>query len=115
MRDLNELNEYRVPLFGKLGDGEKGAFIIPGYNGGPKLRTIAAAGMGWDHVSVSLPFRCPSWGEMDYVKRRFFHDHETVMQLHVPASELINVHAYCLHLWRPHGVEIPRPPACMVG
>jgi hypothetical protein len=32
------------------------------------------------------------------------------MQVHVPASEHINIHPYTLHLWRPLLLEIPRPP-----
>jgi hypothetical protein len=40
---------------------------------------------------------------------------ETAMQLHVPVTEHLNCHKYCLHLWRPHGVEIPRPPGWMVA
>jgi len=69
----------------------------------------------WDHVSVSRANRCPNWPEMEHVKRLFFQDTETAMQLHVPAADHINNHPYCLHLWRPHGVEIPRPPAIFVG
>jgi hypothetical protein len=52
---------------------------------------------------------------MDFVRRLFFKDNETVMQLHVPVGEHISFHPYCLHLWRPHGVEIPRPPNELVG
>jgi hypothetical protein len=37
------------------------------------------------------------------------------MELHVPIAEHINLHPNCLHLWRPQDVEIPRPPAYMVG
>jgi hypothetical protein len=33
----------------------------------------------------------------------------------VPIVEHINCHPYCLHLWRPHNVEIPRPPSWMVA
>ena len=114
MRNLRELDKYRVEHFGHMGDHEVGAFLIPGYQGGQALRVIAANGEGWDHVSVSLLDRCPSWGEMDYIKRLFFHDDETAMQLHVPHSDHINVHPYCLHLWRPHHQTIPRPPGIMV-
>ena len=52
---------------------------------------------------------------MEQVKRLFFRDDETAMQLHVQPADHINCHPHCLHLWRPHGVEIPRPPAFMVG
>lgn len=82
---------------------------------GQALRIIATAGLGWDHVSVSLRDRCPTWAELELVKRRLFEDHETAMQLHVPPADHINNHEFCLHLWRPHDVDIPRPPGIMVG
>lgn len=72
-----------------------GAFNVRG------LRIIASNGAGWDHVSVSLPDRCPTWDDMEYVRKLFFKPDETVMQLHVPESDHINNHPYCLHLWRP--------------
>lgn len=82
---------------------------------GVSLRVIASWGMGWDHVSVSLPNRCPSWDEMSWIKSLFFEPTECVMQLHVPDAEHINNHPFCLHLWRPQGVEIPTPPSILVG
>ena len=66
--------------------------------------------IGWDHVSVSLKHRCPTWEEMDWVKRLFWDDGDTVIQIHPPVSKHISVHPNCLHLWRPLSVEIPLPP-----
>lgn len=113
MRNLREeaIDQHRI-VIPHLGEGDEtcGAFRFP--NG---LRVIAAAGMGWDHVSVSRADRTPTWDEMEYAKRVFFKDDETAMQLHVPPSDHVNCHPYCLHLWRPHDVAIPRPPAIMVG
>jgi hypothetical protein len=80
-----------------------------------ELHVVASAGEGWDHVSVSRANRCPNWPEMEHVKRLFFKDDETAMQLHVPPSEHISHCGTCLHLWRPHDVEIPRPPAIFVA
>lgn len=79
------------------------------------LRIIASSSEGWDHVSVSLPDRCPTWEEMDYIKRLFFKPDECAIQYHVPVSDHISVHPYCLHLWRPHSVMIQMPPKWMVG
>jgi hypothetical protein len=76
---------------------------------------IASIGCDWDHVSVSLEKRCPTWIEMDYVKRLFFHQDEVVMQLHPAEKDHVNVHSYCLHLWRPQKEEIPLPPKWMVA
>lgn len=69
----------------------------------------------WDHVSVSLPNRCPNWKEMCFIKDLFFYLDETVIQYHPPKSEHINNHPYCLHLWRPHEYVIPLPMSSMVG
>lgn len=79
------------------------------------LRVIATSDGGWDHVSVSVKSRCPTWDEMEWVKRCFFFAEEACMQLHVPESDHINIHPYCLHIWRPHNLTIPRPPSYMVG
>jgi hypothetical protein len=72
-------------------------------------------GAPWDHVSVSLPGRCPTWSEMDHIKRLFFAPDETAMQLHVPESEHISNHPYCLHIWRPTSEPLPVPPSILVG
>lgn len=72
-------------------------------------------GGGWEHVSVSWPSRCPTWGEMCKVKDIFFRKDEWVMELHPPESEYVNLHEYCLHLWKPIGQDIPTPPSFMVG
>ncbi|HEY1881361.1 MAG TPA: hypothetical protein VGG68_15650 [Caulobacteraceae bacterium] len=50
------------------------------------------------------------------MKRAFFRDDETAMQLHVPPTDHINAHPCCLHLWAPNdGRQIPRPPGEFVG
>lgn len=90
-----------------------GAFKIPFE--GRSLYVIASIGMGWDHVSVSLEQRCPNWREMSYIKNLFWNDEEVVMQLHVAKKDHINLHPFCLHLWKPHDKEIPLPPNFMVG
>jgi hypothetical protein len=119
MRDLRELDAWRdrsrriIEYYGSAGDGTCGAFNLP--HGGQLLRCIASSDGGWDHVSVSLDKRCPSWSEMDYAKRRFFKDDEVAMQLHVAVADHISLHPFCLHLWRPHGTAIPLPPRGFVA
>lgn len=117
LRDLRLLDGYRVPsMWGAMGDGTCGAFLLEG-PAGPRhmLRVIASAGLGWDHVSVSLQHRCPTWEEMEWVRARFFRDEATVMQLSVARRDHVSHHPYCLHLWRPHFAEIPLPPTEMVA
>lgn len=97
------------------------------------LRCIATTHDGWDHVSVTVidgsdlklardtnsepkPSRVPSYDEMCKVHRLFFNDNECAIQLHVPSVDHVDIHPFCLHLWRPNdGREIPRPPKEMVG
>jgi len=109
---LRERSEEVRNHYGNYGDETCGAFTVP-YQFAT-LKVIAATGDGWEHVSVSLKDRCPTWKEMDHIKRMFFKDDEAVMQLHVTSAEHIDVHPYTLHLWRPTGAEIPLPPHWMV-
>jgi hypothetical protein len=111
VRNLLLLDIYRV-----AGDfGGDGAFRVPSPTDFRLMTVVASTGYGWDHVSVSQHKRCPNWPEMDHIKSLFFKDDETAMQLHVPAADHVNNHPYCLHLWRPQNIEIPRPPSIMVG
>lgn len=69
------------------------------------LALIVSNGGGWDHVSVSRRDRCPTWEEMDTVKRLVFRDDEIAVQFHVNDERKINRHEYCLHLWRPQTAD----------
>ena len=79
------------------------------------LHVIASDGLGWDHVSVSLPDRCPTWEEMCYINHLFFSAHEWATQFHPPKSKNINNHEFCLHMWRKQGCLAETPPPEMVG
>ena len=82
------------------------------------LNIIASSGdpeVRWEHVSVSLEKRCPTWEEMAFVKDLFWLPTETVMQLHVPEADHKNLHPFTLHLWKPKDHEIPRPPGFTVA
>jgi hypothetical protein len=77
---------------------------------GSDWAALGLPGPAWEHVSVSLKDRCPTWEEMAWVKSLFFGDEECVIQFHPPRSRYVNRHRFCLHLWRPVGVEMPMPP-----
>lgn len=111
MRNLRVLDCYRTahPF-----DGDGSTAALEGAFKVGHLNVIACNGEGWDHVSVSRPDRIPTWDEMEKIKRMFFKEDETVMQLHVPPSRHINCHPHVLHLWRPHEGAIPLPPEWMV-
>lgn len=103
---------YRKAIPGyPSGDRHNGAFAFPAIG----TSVIVSNGGGWEHVSVSREDRCPIWEEMDGMKRSLWEPQDAVIQLHVPVDEHINVHPYCLHLWRPIDQAIPLPPAWMVG
>lgn len=120
MRDLREFDRWRVRS-GPLDPVDRnaveiadvsGAFAFKLREGGPGFVVVASNGDGWDHLSVSTAGRCPTWDEMDAIKRMFFRPAEVAMQLHLPPADHINCHPYTLHLWRPHGTKraIPLPP-----
>ena len=124
---LAPLVERARVLTGELatatGSGSQGAFELPGPRGmtlyvlagdGRDWREAGLPEPRWEHVSVSLRTRCPSWDEMEWVKREFWEPDEWAMQLHAPPSEHVNEHPHTLHLWRPVGVVIPLPPKACV-
>lgn len=113
MKNLNNLDEFRVPLMGDMGDEENGAFKFTFK--GEKYDVIASSGQGWEHVSISSKHKVPSWKVMCMLKDLFFEEDEVVMQLHPAKSEYVNNHPNCLHLWKPIDIVIPSPPHWMVG
>ena len=81
-----------------------------------RLMTIVASdGLGWEHVSVSLRDRCPTWEEMCWVKDLFWDEEEVVIQYHPTKSQQVNFHPYCLHLWKPTSQRLPMPDPELVG
>ena len=99
--------------------GNNGAFILM-LTDNLQLVCIASDGSGWDHVSVTARLqngkqRCPYWSEMCKVKDMFWDPGDCVIQYHPPEDEYVSMHDYCLHLWRPQGVDLPRPDPIMVG
>ncbi len=96
-----------------IDDGTGAIYFFSTEKGG--VRVIASYGDGWEHVSVSLQRRCPTWDEMCMVKDFFWGEEDTVIQYHPAKSEYINFHPFCLHLWRQMDTEIACPPKYMVG
>jgi hypothetical protein len=120
MIDLDALNKYRIAVYGYLGDSTGGAFLFElppskENKGWRAIKVIASADEGWDHVSVSLDDRTPTWDEMEFIRKKFFKPDEVVVQFHVPASQHINCHPYCLHMWRSWKQTYDLPPPIMVG
>ncbi len=118
MRNLYELTPYRdveweIECYGQIGGRDAGCFRFLEQE--VELRVIASAGGGWDHLSVSTRDRCPTWEEMECVRKRFALPHEVWMQYGLPDRQHINYHPYCLHWWRPLHRAIKLPPPLFVA
>lgn len=111
------------PMGSDTSHGANGAFVLQ--HMGQSLTIIVSNGddwadcgyppPAWEHVSVSCLGRCPTWEEMDYVKRLVWEPDDVAIQLHVAESDHVNYHPTCLHMWRPIGVDLPLPPGSTVG
>lgn len=121
MKNLKTLDKYRDMEFerkyyGCNGDAGNGVFRVP--VGGKMFNVVASNGGGWEHVSVSPANRkrtiAPTWEEMCEIKRMFFQEDETVVEYHPAKADYVNLHPQCLHMWRPTGVEMPKPPKIFV-
>lgn len=113
---IDGVEKYRIrdgQLASSRFDGNCGAFRIPFH--GVTFGIIASDGLGWDHVSVSLPDRCPTWDEMCHVKDLFFSPDECAVQYHPPRAVYRNHHQFCLHLWRPQDGSMPLPNPILVA
>ena len=102
------------------GDGDLfGAFYIRFVKS--DIIVIASSGneeMPWERVSLRTRDykgeRTPTWQEMCFIKDLFWEDEECVIQYHPPRSDYVNNHPNVLHLWKPIGIEVPRPPSIAV-
>jgi len=88
------------------------------HHNGNKMGVISSGSgpecAGWEHVSVSLKDRTPTWEEMCFIKDLFWSESETVVQYHVQSDKHINTHPFCLHMWKCIDKEFPMPEAWMV-
>ena len=111
MKTINEIKaDGRVVVRTVAEDGIDGWVTIRG----KPFTFIASFGGGWDHVSVSLSNRCPTWDEMCVIKDIFFRENECCIEYHPAKQDYINVHPFCLHIWKPQNVTLPKPPKIFV-
>lgn len=93
------------------------------------LNFIFSKQMGWEHLSVSMPSRTPTWDQMCKMKDIFWSDDETCVEYHPAKDQYVNMHKHCLHIWKPVWDEqfmqeprynpkddlLPIPPHILVG
>ena len=82
---------------------------------GKFLHFIFSYQMGWEHLSVSTPSKCPTWEQMCMMKDIFWNKDECCVEYHPKEEDYVNNHPYCLHIWRPTKEVIPTPPTLLVG
>ena len=115
-KDNSDIEKYRIKT------GAMGSDSSYGNNGLFSIRidktiftVIISDGMGWEHVSISLEHRTPTWDEMCFIKDLFWSKDETVIQYHPKDAEYVNVHPNCLNLWKKAGVDHELPPKELIG
>ncbi len=109
---IKEVEKYRMTkgiLASSQDYGNNGCFIIP-FRKKLFLNCVVSDEGGWEHVSIDANGRCPVWKEMCFIKDLFWEKDEAVIQYHPAESEYIRTHPYTLHLWKPIGIELPKPP-----
>jgi|GEM_PF-530532 len=130
---FERLNKGRLcsgPVGSRPEHGNNGAFLLRIDDRRRALAIISdcsdmpeGAGPGWEHVSLRVEerrkkkwhSRIPTWEEMCWAKEFFWGPEACVVQYHPPEADYVNQHPHVLHLWRPVGIELSRPPKWMVG
>ena len=82
---------------------------------GKWLNFIFSYQMGWEHLSVSMPSRTPTWNQMCIMKDIFWNKNEACVEYHPREEDYVNNHKHCLHIWRPTHEPLPIPPSILVG
>lgn len=82
---------------------------------GKWLNFIFSYQMGWEHLSVSMPSRTPTWNQMCVMKDIFWNKNEACVEYHPREEDYVNNHKHCLHIWRPTHETLPTPPSILVG
>jgi len=77
-----------VEMFEIVHQGLRVAMSVEHYNG-----------QDWLHVSVSRRSKMPSYDDLKRVKHDFIGDDHAAYQAFPKASEHVNLHEFCLHLW----------------
>lgn len=107
LEEIKAIGRLKIEMLGA--DGGVGELYLNGIKAKP-ASVVFSWGGGWEHVSIAYANRTPTWDEMCKVKDMFWNDNECVVQYHPPKSEYVNLHPYCLHLWRQIGNEFQTPP-----
>ena len=81
------------------------AFVVKAM--GNEFNVVASIEPNQEHISITLIHkkRIPTWEEMKAIKDIFFFDEEECYQVFPKKSEYVNLHPYCMHIWRDRNEE----------
>lgn len=79
------------------------------------LNFIFSYQLGWEHLSVSMSNKTPSWDQMCMMKDIFWGEDEACVEYHPRKEDYVNMHKHCLHIWKPTEECLPTPPSILVG
>lgn len=108
------LKTRNLTIKGRAGDNAIGGSWYDSISG-KTLNFIFSNQLGWEHLSVSMPSRTPSWDQMCRMKDIFWDKDECCVQYHPKEEDYVNNHPHCLHIWKPVDIELPTPPSILVG
>lgn len=114
MKDINEIKKaIGLQVEQESEDGFMGYWFDPVNR--KRYLFVFSWGGDWEHLSVSTPSHCPSWETMCKMKDIFWNEDECCIEYHPAKKDYVNMHPYCLHIWKPMKQEIPTPPTIFVG
>lgn len=73
--------------------------------GGCHIIVTKDAGL-W-HLSISHPYRYPTYDELKKARYDYMPDEIMAAQIFPPKKDFINVHPFCFHLWQLRDEEKP--------
>lgn len=115
MKSIEEIKQTRnLFIEAEAANGGMGGYYYDSISG-KNLNFIFSYQMGWEHLSVSMPSRTPTWDMMCRMKDIFWNKDEACVEYHPKEEDYVNMHKHCLHIWRPTDVELPTPPHILVG
>ena len=115
MKNINEIKKTRNLFIEaeNANDGMGGHYYDS--ISGKRLNFIFSYQLGWEHLSVSMPNKTPTWDQMCIMKDIFWNKDECCVQYHPKEEDYVNNHPHCLHIWKSTEEKIPTPPSILVG
>lgn len=115
MKSLEEIkNTPNLVIKAEAENDGIGGYYYDRFNN-KKLNFIFSYQMGWEHLSVSMPNKTPSWEQMCMMKDIFWGEDECCVEYHPRKEDYVNNHEHCLHIWKPTEEHLPTPPSILVG